>query len=270
MMKLTILVDNNTFIDQYYHGEPAVSFVIEEDGKQILFDTGYSDILLRNAEKMGIDLQNTTHIVLSHGHDDHTRGLQFLKEEINMKRMELIAHPECFLPKRVDDLYVCSPYRTDEIKEMANYMACKEPYFITEKLVYLGQIPRRNNFENKNPIGQYEKNGQWKDDYLVDDTALAYVSEKGLFIITGCSHSGICNIIEHAKEVCKTEKICGVLGGFHLFENDVQLKETILYFKQNQIKQLYPCHCVSLLARFKMMEQLPVIETGVGMTLNID
>ena len=55
-MKLTVLVDNNTYIDQYYAGEPAVSYYIETDDIKILFDTGYSDIFIKNACSMGIDL----------------------------------------------------------------------------------------------------------------------------------------------------------------------------------------------------------------------
>lgn len=61
-MKLTILVDNNTYIDKYYYGEPAVSYYIETEGKRVLFDTGYSDVILRNAEKMGINLKYLTHV----------------------------------------------------------------------------------------------------------------------------------------------------------------------------------------------------------------
>ena len=57
-MKLTVLVDNNTYIDQYYLGEPAFCCLLEAEGKKILFDTGYSDIFLKNAEKMGIDLRD--------------------------------------------------------------------------------------------------------------------------------------------------------------------------------------------------------------------
>lgn len=49
-MKLTILVDNNTYIDQYYLGEPGVSYFIEDCGIRILFDTGYSDVYVRNAK----------------------------------------------------------------------------------------------------------------------------------------------------------------------------------------------------------------------------
>ena len=105
-MKLTVLVDNNTFIDKYYYGEPAVSYYIEAGDKRLLFDAGYSDIFLQNAEKMGIDLSKLTHIVLSHGHNDHSNGLQFLTERVGIAGVELIAHPDCFLPKYDEDEYI--------------------------------------------------------------------------------------------------------------------------------------------------------------------
>lgn len=76
-MKLKVLVDNNTYIDQYYKGEPAVSYYIEDGDQCILFDTGYSDVLITNARAMDIDLGKLTHIVFSHGHNDHTRGYKF-------------------------------------------------------------------------------------------------------------------------------------------------------------------------------------------------
>ncbi len=71
-MRLTVLVDNNTFIDQYLLGEPAVSYYIEAENKKILFDVGYSDVFLQNAAKLGIDLTQLDMLVFSHGHLDHT------------------------------------------------------------------------------------------------------------------------------------------------------------------------------------------------------
>lgn len=71
-MKLTVLVDNNTLIDRYFVGEPALSFFIEVGGENILFDTVYSDAFLKNAERMGINLRELDVVVLSHGHVDHT------------------------------------------------------------------------------------------------------------------------------------------------------------------------------------------------------
>ena len=46
-MRLKVLVDNNTFIDEYYLGEPAVSYYIEDEDTKILFDTGYLMLLLK-------------------------------------------------------------------------------------------------------------------------------------------------------------------------------------------------------------------------------
>ncbi len=268
-MKLTILVDNNTYIDKYYYGEPAVSYYIETEDKRVLFDTGYSDIVLRNAEKMGIHLKHLTHVVLSHGHNDHSNGLRFLLEEMGIADVKLIAHPDCFLPKYDEDESIGAPYSSDEIQHRIKYCPSKTIYNITENLLFLGEIPRITDFENQKPIGKVLVNGEWVDDYVKDDTALVYKSDKGIFIITGCSHSGICNIVEYAKIVCEENRVLGILGGFHLFENDEQLEKTIEYLCSCDVKHVYPCHCVSLLARAKLMQQLSVVETGVGMTVSI-
>lgn len=67
-MRLTVLTDNNSIIDSYFLAEPALSFFIESEGKRILFDTGYSDVFLKNAEKFGLNLLDIDFLVLSHGH----------------------------------------------------------------------------------------------------------------------------------------------------------------------------------------------------------
>lgn len=268
-MKLTVLVDNNTYIDAYYVGEPAVSYYLETEDKRILFDTGYSRVFMDNAKAMGIDLGNLTHIVLSHGHNDHSRGLQFLAEEVDLTSVTLLAHPECFLPKKEGELSIGAPFTEEEVKGIANYVPASSPVELTKNLVYLGQIPRNNGFEAKNPIGHQLKNGCWEEDFVLDDTALAYRTEKGIFIITGCSHSGICNIVEYAKAVCGDDRVIGIIGGFHLFAAGEQLDGTVEYLKACGMDKLYPCHCVSLLAKAKMLQTLPVEEVGVGLTLEI-
>ena len=63
-MKLWVLSDNNTLIDRYFLGEPAVSYYIEADGLRILFDTGYSDVFWKNAQALGLSLNGLSHIVL--------------------------------------------------------------------------------------------------------------------------------------------------------------------------------------------------------------
>ncbi|MDD4160533.1 MAG: MBL fold metallo-hydrolase [Synergistaceae bacterium] len=104
MLKLTVLVDNNTLIDKYLTAEPGLSFWIESDGRKILFDTGYSDVFIKNAQVLGINLNDIDVAVLSHGHNDHTWGLnhlvQYFDRTMKSDMPEMIAHPGAFERKR--------------------------------------------------------------------------------------------------------------------------------------------------------------------------
>lgn len=268
-MKLKVLVDNNTYIDQYYKGEPAVSYYIEDGDQCILFDTGYSDVLITNARAMDIDLGKLTHIVFSHGHNDHTRGYKFLKQRYVLPDVKILAHPDCFKPKRDGAEDIGAPFSEGEMKKSGSLILSEKPIRLNENLVFLGEIPSLNDFEKRAEIGEQNSNGVWEPDQVLDDSALVYQSANGLFVITGCSHSGICNIIEYSKQVCKEKRIQGILGGFHIFDRDVRLEKTIRCFQENQVENLYPCHCVSFQAKAKMNDALNVTEVGTGLELSL-
>ncbi len=263
-MRITVLADNNTYIDRYYLGEPALSFYIEDEDVNILFDTGYSDVFIRNAQSLGLDLSKITKIVLSHGHNDHTRGLVYFKNQFLCHNIQLIAHPDAFKERYENEKKIGSPLSLMEIESAFKLILSKEPVSISENLTFLGEIP--SNIEKRKSIGLF-KNGF--PDYVMDDTALAYNTGDGLFIITGCSHSGICNIIEHTKYVCNEKKVIGVIGGFHLFDISTQLTNTINYFRENQIEKLYPCHCVSFNAKAEIHKFITINEVGVGLKIDI-
>jgi 7,8-dihydropterin-6-yl-methyl-4-(beta-D-ribofuranosyl)aminobenzene 5'-phosphate synthase len=267
-LKLKVLVDNNTYIDQYYFGEPAVSYYIEDEDTRLLLDVGYSDLFMRNSNELGVDLENINTIVISHGHDDHTRGLKYYYSQEHKNKISIIGHPDAFKEKLFDNLKICSPILQDELKEKCNLILSENPIKISKHLFFLGEIPQKNNFEIRIPIGKQVNNETLVDDYLWDDSALAYKSDNGIYIITGCSHSGICNIIEYAKEVCKDNRVLGVIGGFHLFELNEQVYKTIDYLEQHNIKELYPCHCTSFNVKAEIHKTIPIIEVGVGLEIN--
>ncbi len=208
-MKLKVLVDNNTFINMYYLGEPAVSYYIEDADTKIIFDVGYSNVFIENAKKMNIDIYKVDKLILSHGHDDHTGGLPYLMNK--KSNIELITHPSTLNYKEEEGKSIGSPLNQNDLEKVCKLNLSKKPLKISEHITYLGEIPTSNEFENRETIGKRNNNGVMEMDSIEEDSAICYQSEKGLFIITGCSHSGICNIIEYAKKVCNESRIYGVI-----------------------------------------------------------
>lgn len=238
---------------------------------------GYSDLFIKNAQRMNIYLKNIDFIVLSHGHLDHTWGLvPLIKfyteaeiEKINYHKPTLIAHPSSFLIKKVKNLkQIGSIISQEELSKHFKMKLSKAPVWLTEKLVFLGEIERKNNFEAKNPIGKVIRGDFEEDDYLIDDSALAYRTSKGLVIITGCSHSGICNIIEYAKKISGDDRIIDIVGGFHLLNpKKEQLQGTLEYMKKIQPEEVHACHCTDLNSRIALSRVINLKEVGVGQTL---
>ena len=270
-MKLTVLVDNNTYIDQYYCAEPALSYLIEDGAHKILFDTGYSGLLIQNAEAMQLDLATIDSIVISHGHNDHTRGLSYLSAQYDLTHVKLFAHPAAFHEKIFEGLVIGAPVSVEDLSRKCQLHLSKTPVQISPNVFFLGEIPEYTDFEQRQAFGQCQTEGIFCDDYVVDDSALVYQTEQGIYIISGCAHSGICNTIEHAKKITGETRVLGVLGvlgGFHLFDVDERLHKTIAYFVQNNIQQLYPCHCVSFVAKAEIHQVIAINEVGVGLTVS--
>ena len=276
---LTVLIDNNTLIDHYFSGEPGLSFLIRTSGKNILFDTGYSGLFIQNARNLGTSLLDLDMIVFSHGHLDHTGGLpafmQYLTsaiiENIPHTVPEIVSHPCCFYPRpKLPIPNIGSLVTEEEVRRHFTLITTIQPYWITGDLVFLGQIERKNAFEMQEP-GERKiimPDGRTDNDPIRDDSALALKTSEGLVIITGCSHSGICNIVETARAVCHEERVVDIIGGLHLITQDQPvLEKTRKYLEGLRLHALYACHCTSLSSKVFLAEKCPVTETGVGMTL---
>ena len=276
-MKLTVLMDNNTLIDRYFLAEPGVSYLVEVDGKRILFDVGYSEAFITNARKLAIDLLDVDFVVLSHAHLDHTWGLiplirlytEALIEGLPYKKPTLVTHPLTLSSRTYGDLTEAgSLLQEDKLSGYFHLELSREPVYLTERLVFLGEIERTNEFEARSPMGKILEAGVEKDDFLFDDSALAYKSPDGLVIITGCSHAGICNIVEYAKKVCGDHRVVDIIGGFHLLNpSEEQLQGTITYMESLHPGSVHACHCTDLNSKIALSKVVDLEEVGVGLTL---
>jgi 7,8-dihydropterin-6-yl-methyl-4-(beta-D-ribofuranosyl)aminobenzene 5'-phosphate synthase len=277
-MKLSVLVDNNTLIDRYFMAEPGLSLLIEDKETRVLFDTGYSDIFLKNAEKMGESMSNLDFLVISHSHLDHTWGLEpFVRyltelgiENRPYKHPALVGHPDIFTSAGMD---IIPEFGTLMSKgKMAKHLdlqLSKTPVQLGPGLTFLGEIPRENSFEGHITFGK--KQGTQEPDRVMDDSAMVYQSSKGLVIITGCSHAGICNIIAYAQKVCNESRVLDIIGGFHLLNpSKDQLTGTLDFFKKLSPKEVHACHCTDLESKIAMSQVANIREVGVGLTLAFD
>ncbi len=277
-MKLTVLVDNNTLIDRYFLAEPGLSFLIQDEETSVLFDTGYSGIFLDNAAKMGLDLMNLDYLVFSHSHLDHTWGLdRLLKyytelaiEKRPFKKPTVVTHPQTFTSVSAEPLAeIGSLLSRERLEKHFPMQLSTAPQQLSEKLTFLGEIPRKNDFEALEAFGR--KQGDQEDDRVIEDSALVYRSERGLVIITGCSHAGICNICEYAKEVCGDDRIAGIIGGLHLQNpSPKQLQGTLDYMAKLQPEVVHACHCTDLQSKIALSSVVDIQEVGVGLSVEYD
>ena len=260
-MKISVLTENHA--GSNFAAEHGLSYFIEHD-KNILFDTGHSDIFIKNAEKLNINLEKDTDtIVLSHGHWDHGNGL------IHLKKKTLITHPYSFIKRyrKKDNSYIGLNQTLSELNRNFRLVSTKQAFNISEKIIFLGEIPRLNDFEAQTTTFIDGKN---KPDFVPDDSGLAIILEDGIAVISGCAHSGICNIIERAKSITGISKVKLLMGGFHLKENNKQTQKTIEYLVENNIENIYPSHCTELPALASFHSKFNTLQIKTGMQIKIN
>ena len=259
-MKLSVLTENTA--GGRFGAEHGLSYLIEHDGKTILFDTGHSDLFLKNAEKLGYDLEkDVDSIVLSHGHWDHGDGLRYLPGK------KLVTHPSAFIKRyrKADNSYIGLALTKKETEEKFDLTTTSEPYRITDRIIFLGAVPRENDFEAQKTTFIDESGNE---DFVPDDSAMVFILDDEIVVVTACSHSGICNITEYARKVTGIKKVKTVIGGFHLKKDDRQTRETVKYFQELGVEQVHPSHCTELPALAVFFTEFSIEQVKTGKQYN--
>jgi len=244
-MNVTVLTENSAgrSYNQDCLAEWGLSLHLEVGGVRILFDSGHKGTFSQNAKALGVDLDKTDFIVLSHHHWDHTGGLRFYKFKAKKK---LITHPR--VPETVMN------EQSLDLAADFELTTSKKPVEFSPGIYFLGEIPRHTGFEK----------GKYKDDAMPDDTAIAIKTANGAIVVTGCSHAGVVNICEYAKKVTG-QNLRGVMGGFHLFEDDpAAIDGAVDYFRRESCEFLFPMHCVDHAAMSKFYDTFKVRKYGAG------
>jgi 7,8-dihydropterin-6-yl-methyl-4-(beta-D-ribofuranosyl)aminobenzene 5'-phosphate synthase len=96
-----------------------------------------------------------------------------------------------------------------------------EPQNVLDDMFFLsGEIPRITPYEKGFPghMRRSEDRQSWEPDPLImDERFLAiHVKDKGIVVLTACSHSGVVNVLRHARNCFPSAPLYGIIGGFHL------------------------------------------------------
>ena len=237
MMKWTVLSDNRSS-DSCLSTEHGLSILLTTGRHKILLDTGASDVFIRNAELLGIDLSDVDYVFVSHGHSDHAGGLRYFLE--HNQKAKVIVSPDAmsgkFYSKR-GNLHSI----TTEWPEIADdrLILLDQTCEVAEGLHVIAHIPQNHPVPKGNQNLYIEDaNGQMVNDDFRHELAL-YVD--GL-LFTGCAHSGLENILAACPWPVHT-----VVGGFHLLDGQETDEEIKTLAQELQAKYpntlFYTSHC---------------------------
>jgi 7,8-dihydropterin-6-yl-methyl-4-(beta-D-ribofuranosyl)aminobenzene 5'-phosphate synthase len=246
----------------------VVRIKVDERIRTFLFDFGFSEHgAAYNAKVLGVDMKQVEAVALSHGHIDHFGGFEKLVEMIGRKNIEMHAHPSVFKSSRYlkvsETGKINFPAINREKTESygVNIFETREPHsFLDGSALFLGEIPRRTEFEKGFPIAYYQEGGHEKWDAIEDDTSVVMnLKGKGLIILSGCAHSGIVNTVMYAREVTGVKKVHAIMGGFHLsgpfFEKIID--NTTDELKKIDPDYIIPTHCTGRKAIMRIESAMP-------------
>ena len=252
--KITVLCENTAGSVIGLTGEHGFSALIEKDGQKILFDTGQGMSLENNAKVLGINLMQVKRVILSHGHYDHTGGLQAVLYP--PRGVEVIAHPDIFSKKYAElktpdgkqRIFIGIKYSRDYLEGslQARFNLIKEFSQIAVGIFFSGEVPRETDFEYPDKRLKVEHKGKIIDDPLLDDISLLIETDQGPVILLGCAHSGVVNVMNHFSAITGHKKFHAVIGGTHLgfmMKTRQQLEKSMDAFDDYSVDLIAVSHC---------------------------
>ncbi len=260
------------------HGFSAL-LTLTQHGRQhrVLFDMGVTpDGVVENMRMFDLSPKDVETVVLSHGHWDHTTGLDGLARALGRANLPLVIHPEFWNRRRIV-IPGRNPFEIPTTSKSAlqevgfEIIEERQPSFLLDgALLVTGEVDRTTAFERGMPGQQALRSGEWEwDPLILDDQAmLLHVRDKGLVVLTGCGHAGIVNIVRYAQKLTGIEQIYAILGGFHLggLTPEPLIQQTCDALAIFAPAIIVPTHCTGFRAIHRLATLLPdaFIQSSVG------
>lgn len=272
--RLTVVVDN--LAGTGLIAEHGYALWIEADDRTILFDTAESKGLQPNCRALDLDLCRVTDLVLSHGHYDHSGGVELVLAKAGGARVYLhqaALQPRYVLRNGTTIEPVRMPERSmqalDHLPEGAIHWLTR-PTQLTDRIGVTGPIPRRTGYEDPGAPYFFDQSGQ-RPDLIDDDVSMWLRTEAGLVICVGCAHAGIVNIVIEITRITGERRIDTIIGGLHLLHAAPErLRHTVQALNALDIGRLVACHCSGAAAVDYLAQHLTcqVIRGHSGLSLS--
>ena len=262
----------------------ALLLTVRRDGhsSSILYDAGLGrDTVAHNMDVLGLQTGDLRAVALSHGHADHHGGLEGMFRRIGRRGMPLVLHPDVWRERKIVfptgvEMYLPPPSHNDLDREGVDIIEERGPSLLVDGAVLItGQVERVTDFEPGFPVQQARKeDGTWEPDVWVwdDQAVVCHVKGKGLLVLTSCSHSGVINVLLHARRITGVEQVYGLVGGMHLTGGLMEplIPRTLAELAAIGPSVVVPGHCTGWKATHELSRQMPdaYIQSSVGTRLH--
>ncbi len=260
--------------DAFGHEKEGVTFdwgfsaLIRYNGKTILFDAGNSgDILAGNASALGVDLRKVDLAILSHRDNDHASGFDYLLKidpevDLYLPDDDILGAPfEWALPKSPSGVPPEQAYfQGQEVATVYDpgdrFLHAKTEFINSTKEIAPGifLIPTQSMLTGG--FSKYPPNDKETLYWGLPELSLALLTDEGVVVVVGCSHSGVENIVAKVKDELKRD-VALVIGGFHLLPYDAEKITQVAKTLKGTlgVKRVAPAHCTGNLA-FKIFREV--------------
>ncbi|MEM0014360.1 MAG: MBL fold metallo-hydrolase [Zestosphaera sp.] len=276
-----VLADDQVMFGTQCLGHHGISLLVEAYGRDseitVLIDTGGNgDVVLHNMSLMGVNPKDIDLIVLTHRHWDHVGGLYKVLEAVGRERIPIVAHPNLLKPGlALEPKLRCTGVPMDFRERVAGLggmlVLTRDPLKLAPGLMTTGEV-RRYIPVAWQGFKTVDDDFRLVDDVMMDDISVIAVLRDGIALMTGCSHSGIVNIVKHAVDLTNAKRVKAIVGGLHLIkalQNEVE--DVVRELSQYEIDMIAAGHCTGFRAQAELSKRygdkfIP-LQAGMEITL---